>query len=267
MPFSFESAMPLLFNWDLATALIFLLFIWSGFVRTGLGFGGALLTMPFIMLVDNRPLVYLPIIAMQLLVFSPLSLLNSHRQNKHLGGFLAGVDWRYLKRCWPFLLVPKIIGVLGLVNLPSQLLSPLIYTIVFGYGLAYITNTPIRSPHPYADVFLLALGAYISGTSLMGGPLIMAVFIRHVAQAQLRDTLFVLWFVLVLIKMVSFYGLGVSLQWHAQLWLLPAAFIGHFLGQAFHHWLARTSQVRFFRVMGASLIAASAIGLWQSTGP
>jgi hypothetical protein len=40
----------------------------------------------------------------------------------------------------------------------------------------------------------LYLGAYISGTSLIGAPLIMTVYMVHVACEKLRDTLFVLWF-------------------------------------------------------------------------
>ena len=51
-------------------ALIGLVFIWSGFVRSGLGFGGAVLSLPFLLLIDNNPLVYLPIISVHLLVFS-----------------------------------------------------------------------------------------------------------------------------------------------------------------------------------------------------
>ncbi|HRQ57795.1 MAG TPA: hypothetical protein PLN31_10285 [Azoarcus taiwanensis] len=38
--------------------LIGLIFVWSGFVRTGLGFGGAVLALPFLLLVHNDPLVF-----------------------------------------------------------------------------------------------------------------------------------------------------------------------------------------------------------------
>ena len=49
---------------------IALLFIWGGFVRSALGFGGAVLTLPFLLLVHNEPLVFLPIIAIHLMFFS-----------------------------------------------------------------------------------------------------------------------------------------------------------------------------------------------------
>ena len=51
--------------------LIALIFIWSGFVRSGLGFGGAVLSLPFLLLVKDAPLVFLPIIAVHLLDEQP----------------------------------------------------------------------------------------------------------------------------------------------------------------------------------------------------
>ena len=52
--------------------LIAIIFIWSGFVRSGLGFGGSVLSLPFMLLVDNRPLVYLPLISVHLLFFAKI---------------------------------------------------------------------------------------------------------------------------------------------------------------------------------------------------
>ena len=37
-------------------AFIIIIFVWSGFVRSGLGFGGAIFTLPFLLLVHNDPL-------------------------------------------------------------------------------------------------------------------------------------------------------------------------------------------------------------------
>ena len=42
----------------LQLCLITLTFIWSGFVRSGLGFGGAALSLPFLLLIHNEPLVF-----------------------------------------------------------------------------------------------------------------------------------------------------------------------------------------------------------------
>ena len=38
------------------------IFVWIGFVRTGLGFGGAVLGLPLPMLVGGSPINWLPII-------------------------------------------------------------------------------------------------------------------------------------------------------------------------------------------------------------
>ena len=61
--------------------LIALIFIWSGFVRSGLGFGGAVLSLPFLLLVKDDPLVFLPIIAVHLLVFSSLTIWTNNRRS------------------------------------------------------------------------------------------------------------------------------------------------------------------------------------------
>ncbi len=58
-------------------AAIALIFVWSGFVRSGLGFGGAVLALPFLLLVVNDPVVFLPIIAVQLVLFSSLIMWQS----------------------------------------------------------------------------------------------------------------------------------------------------------------------------------------------
>ena len=60
--------------------LIALLFVWGGFVRSGLGFGGAVLALPFLLLILNQPLVFLPIIAIHLLLFSSLTVVQNQRK-------------------------------------------------------------------------------------------------------------------------------------------------------------------------------------------
>jgi hypothetical protein len=39
-------------------------------VRSGLGFGGAVLTLPFLLMIRDQPLLFLPIISVHLLLFS-----------------------------------------------------------------------------------------------------------------------------------------------------------------------------------------------------
>lgn len=248
--------------------LIALIFIWSGFVRSGLGFGGAVMSLPFLLLIDNQPLVYLPIIAVHLLFFSSLTVWQNWR--KHKQGAIQSletttssgtVDWMYLKKALGIMIVPKLIGVFGLLTLPATLMTVIIFAIVSVYSVSYIINKPFKSNHPALDIGFLMLGAYISGTSLIGAPLILAVFATHVAKQQLRDTLFVLWFILVTIKMAAFIYAGVDLQLIHHLWLLPAATIGHLIGLRFHEKIVHGDTRVFYRVLGITLLLVSAMGL------
>ena len=45
-------------------------------MRSGLGFGGALFTLPFLLLIYNDPLIFLPIISLHLLFFAGLTLVQ-----------------------------------------------------------------------------------------------------------------------------------------------------------------------------------------------
>lgn len=252
--------------------LIALVFVWSGFVRSGLGFGGSVLSLPFLLLIHNDALVYLPIISVHLLVFSSAIWIQNDLQ-KRRGQLPAelqgGVDWAYLKKALLIMIVPKLIGVLGLLTLPAELMGRIIFVIVALYALSYILQRPLTAPWlekhgKVMDVVLLALGGYVSGTSLIGAPLIMIVFARHVSRFQLRDTLFALWFVLVTIKLSAFIAAGVDLQLMHHAWLLPCAAIGHFIGLRFHYFILKADQKVFYRVLGSALLLVSAIGLWKS---
>lgn len=241
--------------------LIALIFVWSGFVRSGLGFGGSVLSLPFLLLIDNRPLVYLPIIAVHLLIFSSTIWLQSAWKKRRDPDQVASIDWPYLKKALGIMIVPKLIGVFGLLTISPVLMGKIIFSIVGCYAISYIINRPFQSKSKAFDIALLALGGYVSGTSLIGAPLIMIVFAKHVSKYQLRDTLFVLWFILVCIKMLAFLYAGVDLQLASHIWLLPCAAVGHFIGLRFHHYILKADQKVFFRVLGSVLLAISAIGL------
>lgn len=247
--------------------LIGLIFIWSGFVRSGLGFGGAVLSLPFLLLVHNDPLVYLPLISVHLLVFSSLTILMNNRKQAASAEVSAGaggtVDWVYLRRILAIMIVPKLIGVFGLITLPAQVMSGIIFAIVSVYSLSYIFNRPFRSNSKAVDTVFLMLGGYISGTSLIGAPLIIAVAAQHLPKEKLRDTLFALWFILVTIKMGAFVWAEVDLQLIHHLWLLPCAAVGHVIGLRFHERMLQAETPIFFRVLGSILLVISCVGLWN----
>ena len=58
----------------LELGLVSLIFSWSGFVRTGLGFGGAALGLPLMILIGGSPIDWLPIIGIHLFIFSGIAL-------------------------------------------------------------------------------------------------------------------------------------------------------------------------------------------------
>ncbi|MGZ4991140.1 MAG: hypothetical protein ACXV8S_10275 [Methylobacter sp.] len=45
------------------------MFVWTGLVRTGLGFGSAALGLPLMLFINNNSLLWLPIISVHLLFF------------------------------------------------------------------------------------------------------------------------------------------------------------------------------------------------------
>ncbi|WP_273208386.1 TSUP family transporter [Marinobacter subterrani] len=241
--------------------LIALIFVWSGFVRSGLGFGGAVLSLPFLLLVLDEPLVFLPIIAVHLLVFSSLTIWMNNRTRSGESPGVSTVDWKYLWRILGIMIVPKLIGVFGLITLPSDVLSAIIFVIVALYSVSYIINRPFRSGSKTVDTIFLMAGGYISGTSLIGAPLIIAVAAQHLPKEKLRDTLFALWFILVLIKMGAFIWAGVDLQLIHHLWLLPCAAVGHVIGLYAHDRILRAETPVFFRVLGTVLLVVSGVGI------
>ena len=244
--------MLMLLHFDVyQTIAVALLFVWTGFVRSGLGFGGAALGLPLLLFIDNQPLLWLPIIGTHLLFFSGLTLRTR----------LHNVDWAYLRRSSLFIVPAAIVGVFGLVTLPTLWLNLFIYSVTLFYGFVWLLNRPIESRHDWVDRILLVFGGYIAGTSLTGAPLMVAVYMRHVSKERLRDTLFVLWFVLVSIKMATFVALSVELHFLAALGLIPVAAIGHYLGLRAHAAIAR-NDLAFKRWMGGGLVIVSALGLW-----
>lgn len=235
-------------------ALIALIFLWTGFVRSGLGFGGAALGLPLMLFIYNKPVFWLPIIGAHLLFFTSLTLRSR----------LNDVDWLYLKNSSIYIIPPALIGVFGLITLPNDLLVIFIYSVTLFYAVIWFLNMNIKSNNIYIDRFLLAVGGYVAGTSLTGAPLMVAVYMRNVAAKQLRNTLFVLWFILVSIKMSTFIILNIDIHITTAIYLLPVAAIGHFIGLKTHDYILKNDQ-EFKRVIGAVLIIISVLGLTQVT--
>ena len=235
---------------SLELAIISLIFVWIGFVRTGLGFGGAVLGLPLLMLVGGSPIDWLPIIGIHLLFFSAIALVNA----------LKNIDWSYLKKSLPWILPSKIIGVIGLISLPPTVMTLIVYSITFFYALTWAMNFNIASREGWVSRVLLILGGYISGTSLNGAPLLVAVYMQNIDIKKLRNTLFVLWFLLVTIKMGAFVFVDVYINWQFSLMLIPVAALGHFIGLKVHDRIIE-NDTQFKRWMGGVLILICLAGL------
>ena len=113
------------------------------------------------------------------------------------------VNWPFVRYTLLIMIVPKLAGVIGLLMLPTDLMNIIIFTLITGYALTYIFDKPLQSNSRTVDVILLAAAAYISGTSLIGGPLVIAVALRHIKPHEFRNTLFMVWWILVSIKLNS----------------------------------------------------------------
>ena len=235
---------------SLELAIISLIFVWIGFVRTGLGFGGAVLGLPLLMLVGGSPIDWLPIIGIHLLFFSAIALFKA----------LKTIDWNYLKKSLPWILPSKIIGVIGLISLPPTVMTLIVYSITFFYALTWAMNFNIASREGWVSRVLLILGGYISGTSLNGAPLLVAVYMQNIDIKKLRNTLFVLWFLLVTIKMGAFVIVDVYINWQFSLMLIPVAALGHFIGLKVHDRIIE-NDTQFKRWMGGVLILICLAGL------
>ena len=121
-------------------------------------------------------------------------------------------------------------------------------------------NFKIASREGLGSRLLLMLGGYISGTSLNGAPLLVAVYMQNIDVKRLRNTLFVLWFLLVTIKMSAFLVVDVYINWQFSLMLIPVAGLGHFIGLKVHDRIIENG-TQFKRWMGSVLIVICVIGL------
>ena len=138
----------------------------------------------------------------------------------------------------------------------------MVYAVSAVYAVSYILAVEFKSHNPITDRVLLALGGYASGTSLIGAPLIAAVYLRHVSRQSVRETLIVLWGILVVFKMSAFVYTGIDLQLLHQVWLLPCAAIGHVMGLKVHQKLLNSTGNLFMRLLGSGLLVVTLVGVW-----
>lgn len=233
-----------------------LLFAWAGFVRSGLGFGGAALGLPLMLFVYDQPLYWLPMIGIHLLFFSALTLRTR----------LNNVNWDYLKQASMFVIPGALVGVFGLISLPNLWLVIFIYTITLCYAFIWLLNISLQSNNRWWDRFLLVTGGYVAGISLSGAPIMVAVFMRNITPAQLRNTMFVLWFALVSLKLATLSAFGFKLYALEALLLIPVAAIGHVIGLRLHDLILQNDEL-FKQLIGLVLVIICLLGLYNVIKP
>lgn len=236
----------------LSVCVLIIAFLWSGFVRAGFGFGGAGLMYPIAFLVVDSVLFIVPIVGFQLLVFSGVTLA--------MGGYKT-VDWKTTAILLLVIMPPTLLGVFGLLELPEFWVLMGVYAILIIYSLGYIFNIKSAKPNPWLNAPALLIGGYVSGLSLSGAPIIAAVALQYLKKEQARASMYVVWFVLVVVKMATLYAYDVDLQLQHQLWLLPIAAVGHVMGLRLHDYLLTVQNQNFYRWMGIALLSLSIIGL------
>ena len=236
--------------------VLMLVFTWSGFVRAGLGFGGTALALPFALVVVESAQVVVPLLLVQLCVFS---VMNTWRR-------FDNIDLRYVGYLTALLVLPVLAGVFTLINLPDQGLITLVYLCVLGFAIQYIAQFEFKIASKAVDLFLLMLGGYVLGSTTAGGPPIVAVSMRYVARDKVRDTLLGLWSLFSVMNLIVLFQADVDLQWRSQLWLLPATVVGHVIGERFHRQLLTMQTAVFYRVLGGALLVVTVIGLIKLWG-
>jgi hypothetical protein len=249
---------------SLQLTLLFFFFIWSGFVRTGFGFGANTLLLPLALLIVPNPLIIVPVVALQSFCFGGFEVAHNFQK----------IAWREIGKMSLVLVPTFAAGVYGLINFPAKTLTLMVYGVTIFYALLYIRHgekdeRKIVSSKRHQIFFgeildfgSLVLGGYVSGISMIGGPMIVAVAAKKIPRALLKNTLLMLWVFTGFFKTSAFLLAGVSLQWTLQTVTLPAVALGHFLGLKFHDRIAQSPQ--FYRWIGVMLLAVCVAGIWQA---
>jgi hypothetical protein len=230
--------------------VLFLCFIWSGFLRTGLGVGSTVLMLPFALLVVDNPLIIIPVAATHAVFLSTITVVQNFRN----------VNWRYAGIFILFIFLPFVSGIYGLVSLPEKWLTLLIYTITLIYAFSYIFPMKLSVTNRFTDFLSLVIGGYINGLSFTGGPPLAAVMSKYVAKVQFRDTFLATVIFVATVKLSTLLFIGISLQPQLQLYMLPAVLLGHVLGLRFHRYFINRDDRDFYRWLGIVILMITILG-------
>lgn len=228
---------------------LFICFIWSGFTRTGFGFGANALMLPFALLVVPDPLIIIPVVAAQAILFCGFEATRN---------FLR-IDWKTIGWIVTITAIPIALGIYGLINLPEEILTLAVYFVTTGYALKYIFDWQVSKHNKIIDFLALIFGGYITGFSLSGGPLIVAVALKRIPPALFRNSMLAFWTLIGSTKLITLALAGVNLQSKLFLFTLPAVIIGHLIGLYFHGRILQSK--KFYQFLGIMLLVISTLGI------
>ena len=232
---------------------LILCFLWSGFIRSGLGFGGLVLTLPFALMVVDSPLDIMPLAIVHVFVVGVSTVIFR----------FENVDWMGLLRMIRVMAIPVLLGLFGLITIPENWLLLLVFGVVLGYSVNYIHPFIQLRAGNWSNTLVLMLGGYLSGLALIGSPLIVAVAGHRIERHRLRDSLLALWVILSPPKLAVLFYSGVDLHLDWQWWLLPVNLIGHLLGMKFHDHLLQLRSESFYRWLGFVLMVVVLVGIFR----
>jgi len=230
-------------------------------VRSTLGFGNALITMPLLALIMS-PTRAAPLVAVVSLL-SGVVILIEHRRDLHLASV-----WRFLVSA----AVGIPIGVFGLVHLSADVIHLVLGVVVLGFAafqLIHPEHVRLTSHHP-AFAFGLVAGVLGGSYNTNGPPIVIYGTLRHWTRHQFRATLQGL-FVPAGVMAVFWHGTqGLLTADVLRLWAvsLPTTILAFVLGRYLSRRLKPKPFVLavhvFLLAMGASLVIRSVRALWGS---
>jgi hypothetical protein len=91
--------------------------------------------------------------------------------------------------------------------------------------------------------------------------MIVAVALRRIPPFEFRQTLFVLWIFLVMVKMTAFVIANVPIFYDAVVLLLPFAWLGHISGNRLHRYILSKDISSIQQTIGLVLLVSALIGL------
>lgn len=231
-------------NYFIAALIIFVAY----FIRGIAGFGSGLIAVPLLAL-------FLP-----LTFVVPVVLLLDFTASLVMGGLdFKRVEWNEVIWLVPFSVVGVVLGSQLLTNLPVTPTLIILALFIFIFGVRSLLNIHgEKMISQYWSIPAALTGGTVGALFGTGGPPYV-IYLNHRIQdkTKLRATFSALFFMEGLMRIITFFMIGLLLSytiWWTALGALPILLIGLYLGSHIHTGLSQTS---LMRLIGVLLLVAS----------